>query len=296
MDDEMVTITLTGKLSYTHAITIGQAAQIISFIDSGQLATSGVGSTSGRGDRDGVGGSNRREAGGPSNPREALTASGAKTNPEKIVAFALYVSQEGDKDTFTIEDIKPLFRRARETTPGNITRDLDAAIKSGWVAESDVKGEYYVTDKVADVLQDGFDSVRSSRSNGSKPRSSGRKSTGARKPKSQSKSPPAAFANLEVISPTIDGYVNYHDISLKRDRFLWAVNAAKLWGVSAVSNQDLVWLTDQLGDGIPTNDVNGHYVANRKAGYVNRSTQDHKIRILPKGEDYIKSLRAGASE
>lgn len=279
-ESQQVDIAITGKLSYTDKITIAQAAQIIAFLNSSGVPASGpaaapvpLGSIS----------SPARTT--ASNPRHALDQSGAKTNPERIVAFALYAMQQSGKQTFTLEDVRPLFRLARERTPGNMSRDLDVAIRAGWATESDTKGEFYVTDRAHGVLESGFDALRSGKTTGGKPRQ------GAKKPRKTSTEVPQVFIGKEITS-TIDGYPDYHKLKRKTDKFLWAVNAAKMLGIELVSNQDVVWLTDRLGDGIASGDIAANYRQNFKRGYVNRSTQDSRIRILPKGVEYLKALTA----
>jgi hypothetical protein len=278
-DNKPVQITMSGKLTFSEEITLAQAAQIVAFLDQSSGAT--------------VGGSPQpsprlpgtRGFGSSTSPRDALEASGAKTNPEKMVAFALHILHEGDKETFTLDDIKPLFRRARETAPANISRDLDRTLKAGWIAESDIKGEYYVTANASQVLESGFESLR-----GRRAKSAGRaRSAGTRKPRKTATAIPDAFRDVDNISPTIGGLINYHKLKTKTDRFLWAVYAAKQLGVETVSNQDIVWLTDKLGDGISAGEIAGNFRQNNKVGYVNKSMQTQKIRILPEGEEYLKS-------
>lgn len=195
---QQVKITISGgKISYEDDISLSQAAHIIAFLDSSSGAANAT--TAGIVKPAAFAPPppkliNAITASAVTNPREALESSGAKTNPEKIVAFALYIGQEGAKDTFTLDDIKPLFRRTRETVPGNITRDLAAAIRAGWVADSDAKDEYYVTSKAAQVLETGFESLRESRGSGTKGRASAAKSS--RKTAKSPKAIPDAFLAL----------------------------------------------------------------------------------------------------
>jgi hypothetical protein len=289
-DGDTIRLTMTGKLSYDGDITIVQAAQIVTYLHTGTglAPTSSSSPPASVDDRSGAAVPDRRQAG--LSPRDALVSAGAKTNPEKIVAFALYVERQGDKDTFTLDDIRPLFRQARETAPGNLSRDLDAAIRSNWIAAASQKGEYYVTDVAADVLDSGFDSVRSGRSGGAKP-----KSTSARRQSRRTSIPtPEAFKDIDITT-SIDGYINFHRIKTKTDKYLWAINAAKLWGVEALTNNEIIWLTDKLGVGLPSQDLGGYYRGNFKPGYVNRNTEG-KIRVTPAGTQHLLSLGAGAGE
>lgn len=263
-----VTLTLSGKVTFKDDVTASQAAQIIAFVESDSvpqvspqvLASVPSASTVPR----------------SSNPRDALNASGAKTNPEKIVAFGIFLTQEDEgKDTFAMEDVRSLFRRAREAMPQNMSRDLEAAIRSGWIAESEVKGEYYVTDPADNVLTSGFDSLRSGKSG----------STGTRKSrKAKAPETPAAFEDVDTLPDTLDQIGSYHKQPTKMRKFLWAIYLAKTLGVTELTNQDIVWLTDQLGDGIATNDIAACFRGNKAKGFVNRSVQSRKIRIIPHGE------------
>jgi hypothetical protein len=279
MSDENITLTLTGKLSYSGEITLAQAVQVLAL-----LTSDASGSSSGI-PLSGVGGARSPLRQDAISPKQALEASGAKTNPEKIVTFAALVCRQSGGDTFTLDDVKPLFKQAREAAPGNLTRDLSVAIQSGWVAEAEDSGEYYLTGKVTNVLDNGFEGLRAGKQAGSRTRSSN--SRRPRKPLAV----PEIFADTEV-SPVIDGLINFHQLKVKRDKYLWAVYAAKLLGAEAVEPAELVWLTDKLGEVILNSDLNANYRGNQKSGYVNKNTQG-KVRITPVGEKYIKELKAG---
>ncbi|MEV6238679.1 hypothetical protein [Lentzea sp. NPDC051838] len=285
-------ITISGRVGFEQEITASQAAQIIAFIDQTGPAA-------------GVSASvfplvtpsssppkmiAALSVGPALSPREALDASGAKTNAEKIVAFALCIAQEGDKDTFKIEDIKPLFRRTRETPPKNFSRDLAVAIRAGWVVETDVKNEYFIASKVSDVLEVGFEGLRSPRGNGTKIRAPrGRQSNGKPSRKTAAEVP-EAFKGIEAIEPVLVGVIDFHKLTKQVEKFVWTVYAAKQWGVSAVSNQEVVWLSDKLGDCIPSGSITKTFQSLHKAGYLNRTLHEHKIRITSKGEEYLKAL------
>ncbi len=287
MDDNSVTITLSGKLSYKDQISLTQAAQIIAMIGSGEVAPGTFAAAPPK---------DSRVKGGGASPRESLEASGAKSNPEKVVAFALHVIRQGGKAAFTSDDVKPLFGRAGEPTPRNLSRDMRDAVRVGWIAESDTNtGEYYVTDKARDVLETGFDQLRGVRRSSSKPAPRGRASSNKTTRKT-SDAIPTAFEDIEIIHPTIDGMVGYHKLKTNTDRFLWAVYAAKLLGVGTLDNHHVVWLTDRLGVGIPSKDVSPYYKRLHQRGHLNRTTKDDRIRITPAGEEYLKALPIGGKE
>lgn len=290
-DGNAITLTMSGnKLSYNDDITVAQAAQIISYLHSGIALTSPVSPSPAAAVYDGPAEPERRRNG--LTPRDALEAAGAKTNPEKIVAFALYVEQQGGKDTFTIEDIKPLFRQARESVPRNLSRDLDTAIRSNWIAAAEDKGEYYVTEVASGALDSGFDSIRSRGGTATKTAKPTKPTSSRRSRRTTAIPMPEAFKGIEV-SPTLDGYGNYHKVSTVTDRYLWAINAAKLWGVEALAPSEIAWLTDRLGAGIAQSDLTGYFSRHYKKGHVNKNNEG-KVRITPSGTEYLVGLGTGA--
>lgn len=79
--------------------------------------------------------------------REYLNEVEAKRNLDKIVAIGAFLESERGYKTFTSTQIKTEFRSAREAVPGNLPRDMAAAVGAGWLAEShDAPNEFYVTD------------------------------------------------------------------------------------------------------------------------------------------------------
>jgi|CXWL01.1.fsa_nt_gi hypothetical protein len=279
MAEHPTKIRITGKVTYEDDITPSQAAQIITFLDSGHGATLGAGERAGA------------RAGGPNvaGPRAALDASGATTNPEKIVALAAYVLQDGG-ETFKLDAVKVQFQRARETMPKNLSRDLGSAISSGWIEESETRGEYYLTNKVDNLLRDGFGvkaKVTASRTRLRSPSSKPRK-TGAAKSTKGAK--PDTFAAIDEFPVTMEGFPSYHKMKSNKNKLLWAVRFAKDHDIKGLSVKDIAWLTDQLGHGVPAQQVTAAFGSARKPGYATRSTVDGTIRILPTGEEYLKGL------
>lgn len=283
-ENPSVKLNLTGKITYSEDITLTQAGQIIAFIDS--TSAQGAGSaqiithpvTQGSP-------SFMRTTSRPTSPRDILDGSGAKTNPEKIVAFAKLVLSEGVKDTFTIDDIKPMFRRARESTPANISRDLDTAFKSGWIDEADTKGEYYLTQEAYDAVDNGFEGLKK-KTPGSA-RTNGRAKSKTRK----TVEVPEVFKEIDPIPQSLEEIpLKYSALKVVSDRFLWVLALAKSLELDGLTNKEIVWVTDHLGAGIPTNNINRNYTSAQKKGYVNKSTQTGNIRITEDGVSYLKEL------
>lgn len=80
-----------------------------------------------------------------------------KRNPDKILVFAGYLKEIENRDSFNPGEIKRLFRDAGEVLPANFVRDFGWVIRNGWVAaDSEKKGNYFVTKTGMKVLLDGF--------------------------------------------------------------------------------------------------------------------------------------------
>ncbi|MFE9559469.1 hypothetical protein ACFYOD_39390 [Streptomyces sp. NPDC006703] len=137
------------------------------------------------------------------------------------------------------------------------------------------------------MIEDGFDELRVKR--GGKPASAGSASRGARR-KPRAIPVPEAFDGLDDIPTTLDGVIPYHRAKLKRDKLLWALKLAKHLGLEALQNTEAAWLTDKLGDGIPTRDMTGHFTGLHRRGFANRSMGDNAMRITEQGEEYLGSL------
>jgi hypothetical protein len=109
-------------------------------------------------------------------PGEYLSRSGAKTNPEKVTAFGLYLRAQGG-GSFTAKEIRDLFVSAGEPVPKNLTRDIKAAVQARWIASHpDQNDTYYVASSGEAAAASGFTersmqrrAARSRSTNGSTP-------------------------------------------------------------------------------------------------------------------------------
>jgi hypothetical protein len=275
MDDEEHTtkLTLTGEVIFSQSITKSQAGQIIAFLGtqlpmpnqaySGSALETTIPSTT-----------HRFET-----PRAAIDETGARTNPEKIVALASYVLQEGTRDAFSLEDIKPLFKRAGEVTPKNLGRDLISAVKAGYITESNQRGDYYFTKKASSSIENGFEAKALATKEHNR--------TGYRSRKLNAQTLSDEIKNIEITT-TILQYPGFYELKTKSDKFLWVLVLAKKSNVGSLSASEVAFVSDAIGEGIPSSDVNSYFRLNQKKNFVNKSLQDKKIRITPSGEEYLK--------
>jgi hypothetical protein len=90
--------------------------------------------------------------------REALDASQASSNPEKILAFAVHLERDEGKPHFTRLDIKRCFSSAREPPPHNLNRDFVTAVSYGWIHE-EANGRAYATTTGRSAIDSRFATV-----------------------------------------------------------------------------------------------------------------------------------------
>jgi hypothetical protein len=283
MSEKPVTISMKGKVGYEDEITAAQAARIITFLNAVGESHGSLGTDPGQSLGETGAADSKKSGGRVASARDALDLSGARTNPEKIVALGQYVLQDGG-DTFKVEDIKAQFRRARESAPGNFSRDLATALREDWLAEGD-GGEYFVTNKIKGIFDGDFKFPKSTSSGGGRSRATAK----------SAKAKPDVFAGIDEFPTRIDGLASYSKMKSDKDRLLWALHFAKDRGIKGLVNKDLAWLTDHLGAGVPSGHITGAARNAKSAGYLNRSTVDHTLRITEDGEIYLKSVGTAES-
>jgi hypothetical protein len=279
MSENPIKISITGKLTYSDEITISQAAKIIDYLNSGMpgLAADGSGES--------LDDSSTRDKNNTTKvtaPREALERSGAQKNPEKIVALAAYFLLDGP-ETFKPDDVKAVFRRARETAPANFTRDLGLAISAGWVVEDkDVPGEYFLTNKIDGIFDGGFTFPKGSAGAG--------RARASRKPGAKTEKP-GTLADIDEFYNTLEGFPPYSKLKNEKDRLLWVTTYMReKHGRKGVTNKELAWISDYIGAGIPTNNIGGAFNMAKTPGFALRSTLDKTIKVTDEGVAHLAKL------
>lgn len=92
---------------------------------------------------------------------EFLQATGATSNPEKILAIAVFLAERKQKADFSRADIRAQFRAAGEPNPANFPRDFQKAVASRWLAPVEgSKDSFFVTNTGRGAVSGRFDGPR----------------------------------------------------------------------------------------------------------------------------------------
>jgi len=104
----------------------------------------------------GSGGAGSTTAVGGKSIREYLNATAATQITQQMAAIGHYVIEgESGKKIFSMAELKKGFENAKQPFPKNPNRDINKAIKLGWIALKD-KDSYYVTATGIQAIEDKF--------------------------------------------------------------------------------------------------------------------------------------------
>lgn len=97
----------------------------------------------------------------PISLREFVIRLQPKTNAQRILSIAQFLSEHQGLSRFKRDDIKPKFPSIGEPLPKNYSRDFQTALDKGWIAEDHgEKGSFYVTRTGETQIQHGFSGRR----------------------------------------------------------------------------------------------------------------------------------------
>jgi hypothetical protein len=86
-----------------------------------------------------------------------MSVPSAKEHPQQMTVIGHYLTETTGKDSFSLDDLRAGFDKAKEPVPKNPTRDLAAAIKKGWIAsQANDDKSLYVTSSGLQAIQTGF--------------------------------------------------------------------------------------------------------------------------------------------
>ncbi len=210
-------------------------------------------------------------------PRRAIDTLKAKTNPQKIVALALYLgatSQNGR--LFNIQEITSLFSKAGEKTPKNSSRDFNDAVTLGYIYPED-DGTYRLLSTTDTLSSEGFKKIKV------KQRSSqGGKSKAGRKTTSEVRD---QVEKLPV-STALDSYPQFFDIKNRSDKVLWILEYAKKNNIDGLNRTEIISYSKKIGGGLSTQSFTSANTPNIKGNYI--YLKDDLAHITPNGESHLQ--------
>jgi hypothetical protein len=77
-------------------------------------------------------------------PNEFVQAANPVRHLDKITALAVYLKRARSQDSFSADDIKKLYPAAGLGSPSSLYRELNKAVRAGFIAKHE-DGSYYVT-------------------------------------------------------------------------------------------------------------------------------------------------------
>lgn len=271
-----VKIVITGEgLSLEREISLHEAGQIITYLGTKQQLITPS--------QDGMPLLDQslpeRNTSTSSSPRDAIAASGAKTNSEKITAVGKYLQDRDNVQSFSAEEVKSVLQKMGEQ-PGNFLRDLKAAEKSQYIyCENKSEGVFSVTDKgIASISNKFSEKVASSKQ---------KKKSSASKPVT----PVTVAPEIEKlpITTNLEGFPNYHSLDTKWKKIIWLLVFADKNGIESLSPAEVEYLSGKIKGQIVRSGFTAHNTPNIKAGYV-ISKGGNKFSAEQIGIDFLKTL------
>ena len=222
-------------------------------------------------------------------PQEYLVQVNAKTNPEKIVAFTKYLMNTG-LQSVELTELRLQFQNAREPIPGNFGRDVAKAVRAGWIAQGS-DGKYYVTNTGEGLLESKFSSKKK---DGVRLKS---KTTVASKKALFMETPLRKEVEQLSLDPSLSEFPNYHELIKRADKILWLLAKAKSLGIDKLNQKEITFLSEKIGDHIPRKSISSlilPYIGEKLYAPIESGVR--YLKILAKGENYLKDLFGGVTE
>lgn len=281
-----VSLQITGDgMSVNREITLMQAGKIVAFIGSevgGEAPLQPLHLGAGLMDEPAVSTQQSRQS-----LREKLEAANAKTHAQRITVLGYHLASLNQEGEFTISELKQLYPQAREKMPPNFSRELDLAIRTGYLeGVHGKKDTYYVTNTGVDSIMAGFSGVARK---SSKPRA---KTTSAKPKTVNAESVSEAVRELHPVTPDLAGYQNYHTVGTKGLKVLWILAYAQANNIDKLSPREIAFIASKLRDNIDARDVNGLTVTAAKKGWIAKDNEAN-YSLLFTGDEHLKSLVAG---
>ena len=207
-------------------------------------------------------------------PYAAISLTKAKTNPQKIVAIALYLGATStNQQVFSVDEILSGFKKAGESTPKNINRDFRDAVSAGYVFQEE-KSVYRLLSSVDNVSKDGFKKPAKKRTSTS--------SAGGSKLKLIVRD---EVKNARIVT-SLEGYPDFFKLDARADQILWVVEYLKFAGVDGVNRLEIINFTKKIGGKVTSKNFTVSNTPNVKESYI--YIESDLIRLTPKGVAQLK--------
>lgn len=277
-----VKINISGDVSYAKDIPTSLAAKIIHFIENSEDGSSGVGIVQTDHSRTLVSSRSDVMFSPQQTPREAIFASGASTNAEKITALVGYLSAR-DGAAASVKEVQELFRKAGEPLPKNFSRDINDAVRLAYIYD-ETRGRFALSDSGRAVLNSGFKNhaaetrLHAKTKNGGSPKKKKTYSFGLVREQ---------VAKLEATTEGWDGIPGFHAVPTKTKKILWLLTLAKKNSLNGLSSREIEHLALRLGERIPVHHVSVFTEGEVKKGHINPPNNQDLWVVLKKGEDAL---------
>lgn len=205
-----------------------------------------------------------------------------KSNVEKFVVFASYLSNKNNEQPFSEEELKELFELANLKLPENLKRDLGIAVTRGVLFKLKDSNTYITTKKANKELENMLHKQTID------------ESTIFKKKRVRGLTERAELNN-SIKSVPITGSIKgaaikYRELKSGSERILWVILYLKTHGFESVSIKDVEFLSDKLGKVLQSKYFAMYNKTNIDEGKI--AKVDNKFIITEEGENYISSLSA----
>lgn len=205
-----------------------------------------------------------------------------KSNVEKFVVFAEYLTIVKSEQPFSEVELKELFITANFKVPENFKRDLGIAVARGVLFKLKDQDLFIATPKTKKELDLMIE------------KQSIDESTIFKKKKRIRGLTQRAELNSDIKSIPLTGNLNglnikYKDLRSGSDRILWIITYLKNNAMELVSIKDIEFISNKLGNVVKSKYFAMYNKSNIENGYV--AKVDNKFIITEEGESYIRSIK-----
>lgn len=204
-----------------------------------------------------------------------------KSNVEKFVVFAEYLTIVKSEQPFSEVELKELFITANFKVPENFKRDLGIAVARGVLFKLKDQDLFIATPKTKKELDLMIEKQSIDESTIFKKKKRIRGLTQRAELNSDIKSIPLT-GNLKGLN------IKYKDLRSGSDRILWVITYLKNNAMESVSIKDIEFISNKLGNVVKSKYFAMYNKSNIENGYV--AKVDNKFIITEEGESYISSL------